>query len=109
MKKPNDVPNLTKRDMEILCLIQNEGAKTAAFLSREFWLEKSQKAKAGYQRIRKLIQMGVLVKGNPKLLYPSDKIKEWLAKEQKDSGVDKEGSTPPNENSNQPSTEDSNG
>ena len=77
---------LTDRDIEILKLIQSEGAKTSVDLDQKFWAEKSQKSHAGFQRIRKLVEAGFLEHGNPRLLYLSDEAKKFLA----DRSVDAE-------------------
>jgi len=69
---------LTERDLAIFRLIRAEGAKTQADLAGRFWDDKSKKAKAGFQRIRKLIAAGLLERGNPKLLYLSDEAKVSL-------------------------------
>ena len=69
---------LTPRDIEIFKLIQSEGAKTSADLQRRFWNGKSRKAKAAFQRIRKLIDIGLLERGNPKLLHLSDEGRKLL-------------------------------
>ena len=71
---------LTERDFSIFQLILAQGAKTPADLTGQFWGDKSKKAKAGFQRIRKLILAGLLQRGNPKLLYLSDEAKAFLAK-----------------------------
>ena len=69
---------LTDRDLSIFQLLQAEGAKTSADLSRCFWDGHSKKAKAGFQRIRLLIRFGFLERGNPKLLYLSETAKQIL-------------------------------
>lgn len=69
---------LTARDLLIFQLLQAEGAKTSADLSRCFWDNRSKKAKAGFQRIRLLIRFGFLERGNPKLLYLSESTKQIL-------------------------------
>ena len=69
---------LTARDLLIFQLLQAEGAKTSADLSRCFWDGHSKKAKAGFQRIRLLIEFGFLERGNPKLLYLSESTKQIL-------------------------------
>ncbi len=71
---------LNDRDFEIFRLIRSDGAKTSADLSRHFWNEKSQKAHAAFQRLRRLVDTGFLEHGNPKLLYLTEKAKEVLAK-----------------------------
>ena len=71
---------LNDRDLEIFRLIRSDGAKTSADLSRHFWNEKSQKAHAAFQRLRRLVDTGFLEHGNPKLLYLTEKAKEILAK-----------------------------
>ena len=73
--------SLTQRDIEIFKLVQSEGAKTSADLDKKFWNEKSKKAHAGFQRIRKLIDAGFLQRGNPKLLYLSDQTNELLKRQ----------------------------
>ena len=70
---------LTDRDFEIFRLIQTDGAKTAVELTNHFWGGKSTKAKAGFQRIRALMQAGLLER-HPQLLYLSDQTKELLSK-----------------------------
>lgn len=70
---------LTDRDLVIFQLIQSEGAKTAAELTDRFWGGKSVKAKAGFQRIRALMEAGLLER-HPHLLYLSDQAKELLPK-----------------------------
>ncbi len=79
---------LTPRDLEMFCLIQVQGAKTSAELSNQFWNEKSRKAHAGFQRIRKLIEAGLITRGNPKLLYLSDAARSMVEKVQMTSGVE---------------------
>ena len=69
---------LTTRDLLIFQLLQAEGAKTSADLSRCFWDNRSKKAKAGFQRIRLLIEFGFLERGNPRLLYLSECAKQLL-------------------------------
>ena len=71
---------LTERDFSIFQLILAQGAKTPSDLAGQFWGSKSKKAKAGFQRIRKLILAGLLQRGNPKLLYLSDEAKTFLAR-----------------------------
>ena len=70
---------LSERDFEMFRLIQSEGAKTSADLAQQFWNGKSQKAKAAFQRIRRLIEAGLLERGNTKLLYLSDRAEKLLA------------------------------
>ena len=70
---------LSERDFEIFRLIRSDGAKTSADLERRFWDGRSRKAKAAFQRIRKLIEAGLLERGNPKLLYLSDRAQKLLA------------------------------
>ena len=69
---------LTARDLLIFQLLQAEGAKTSANLSSQFWDSHSKKAKAGFQRIRLLIEFGFLERGNPRLLYLSESAKQIL-------------------------------
>jgi hypothetical protein len=69
---------LTARDLLIFQLLQAEGAKTSADLSGQFWDSHSKKAKAGFQRIRLLIEFGFLERGNPRLLYLSESAKQIL-------------------------------
>ena len=69
---------LTARDLLIFQLLQAEGAKTSADLSRCFWDNRSKKAKASFQRIRLLIEFGFLERGNPRLLYLSESAKQLL-------------------------------
>ena len=69
---------LTARDLLIFQLLQAKGAKTSADLSRCFWDNRSKKAKAGFQRIRLLIEFGFLERGNPRLLYLSESAKQIL-------------------------------
>ena len=69
---------LTERDLLIFQLLQAEGAKTSADLSIQFWDSHSKKAKAGFQRIRLLIEVGFLERGNPRLLYLSESAKQIL-------------------------------
>ncbi len=69
---------LNHRDFEIFKLIRLDGAKTSAELEKRFWDGKSRKAKAAFQRIRKLIEAGLLERGNPKLLYLSDHARNLL-------------------------------
>ena len=69
---------LTARDLLIFQLLQAEGAKTSADLSSQFWDSHSKKAKAGFQRIRLLIEVGFLERGNPRLLYLSETAKQIL-------------------------------
>ena len=70
--------HLNDRDFEIFRLIRCDGAKTSADLEKRFWDGKSRKAKAAFQRIRKLIEAGLLERGNPKLLYLSDHARNLL-------------------------------
>ncbi len=74
---------LNDRDLEIFRLIRSDGAKTSADLEKRFWYGKSKKAKAAFQRIRKLVEAGLLDRGNPKLLYLSDCARNLLT--QKDA------------------------
>jgi hypothetical protein len=69
---------LTARDLLIFQLLQAKGAKTSADLSRCFWDNRSKKAKAGFQRVRLLIEFGFLERGNPRLLYLSESAKQIL-------------------------------
>lgn len=69
---------LSERDFEIFRLIRLDGARTSAELERRFWDGRSRKAKAAFQRIRKLIEAGLLERGNPKLLYLSDHARNLL-------------------------------
>jgi hypothetical protein len=69
---------LTNRDAEILRFVQSGSAKTSGEIEKKFWNEKSRRAHAGFQRIRKLIETGYLERGNPKLLYATTKAKELL-------------------------------
>ncbi len=86
--EPNDSVRLTSRDLEIFRLIHSEGAQTSGELSSRFWNEKSRKAHAGFQRIRKLIDSGFLTRGNPKLLYLSHAAKILIRENQSTAGVD---------------------
>lgn len=79
---------LNPRDYEIFRLIQTQGAKTAAELARQFWNDKSKKAKAGFQRIRKLIKARLLERGNPRLLYLSERAKQMLSPKQNEKRVE---------------------
>ena len=72
---------LNRRDFEILRLIRSDGAQTSADLEKRFWDGKSRKAKAAFQRIRKLVEAGLLERGNPKLLYLSDRAQNLLIQE----------------------------
>lgn len=72
---------ITTRDIEIFRLIYSEGAKASADLADRFWNTKSKKAKAAVHRIRKLVEAGLLERGNPKLLYLSDQAIEFLSKQ----------------------------
>ncbi len=69
---------LTARDLLIFQLLQAEGGKTSADLSSQFWDSHSKKAKAGFQRIRLLIESGFLERGDPRLLYLSETAKQIL-------------------------------
>jgi len=69
---------LTARDIEIFRFVQMGSAKTSGEIEKQFWNEKSRKAHAGFQRIRKLIETGYLERGNPKLLYITTKAGEIL-------------------------------
>lgn len=71
---------LTPRDLEIFKLIATEGPVTPRDLDQKFWGLSSQKSHAGFQRIRKLIDSGYLKRGNPKLLYLSERAHELLRK-----------------------------
>lgn len=72
---------LTDRDYAIFRLIRSDGAKTSAEIEKQFWDGKSRKAKAAFQRIRRLIEAGLLERGNPKLLYLSDHARNLLVQE----------------------------
>jgi len=87
-KRKRPAVQLNERDFQIFQLIQSEGAKTAAELSRQFWNDKSKEAKAGFQRLRKLIYAGFLERGNPRLLYLSGRTKELLARKQNGKSVE---------------------
>jgi hypothetical protein len=71
---------VNSRDLEILRFVQSGSAKTSGEIEKKFWNEKSRKAHAGFQRIRKLIETGYLERGNPKLLYVTTKASEILSK-----------------------------
>lgn len=71
---------VNSRDLEILRFVQSGSAKTSGEIEKKFWNEKSRKAHAGFQRIRKLIEAGYLERGNPKLLYVTTKASEILSK-----------------------------
>ena len=71
---------LTDRDMEILRFVQSGSAKTSIEIEQKFWNEKSRKAHAGFQRIRKLLNAGYLERGNPRILYVTTKAGEMLSK-----------------------------
>lgn len=71
---------LMARDIEIFRFVQSGSAKTAGEIEKQFWNEKSRKAHAGFQRVRKLIETGYLERGNPKLLYVTAKAREILSK-----------------------------
>jgi len=71
---------VNNRDLEILRFVQSGSAKTSGEIEKKFWNEKSRKAHAGFQRIRKLIETGYLERGNPKLLYVTTKASEILSK-----------------------------
>ncbi len=71
---------VSNRDLEILRFAQSGSAKTSGEIEKKFWNEKSRKAHAGFQRIRKLIETGYLERGNPKLLYVTTKASEILSK-----------------------------
>ena len=86
--KEKNYVRLTPRDLELFHLIESQGAKTSGELSQQFWNEKSRKAHAGFQRIRKLIESGFLIRGNPKLLYLSTSAKALILKERSASGVE---------------------
>lgn len=77
---------LGERDFEIFRLIQLDGAKTSAEIEKQFWDGKSRKAKAAFQRIRRLIAAGLLERGNPKLLYLSDRARNLLAQDARQWG-----------------------
>ena len=70
--------SLSPPHLLIFQFLQAEGAKTSADLSSQFWDSHSKKAKAGFQRIRLLIEFGFLERGNPKLLYLSESAKQIL-------------------------------
>jgi len=72
---------LNDRDFKIFRLIRLEGAKTSADIEKCFWDGKSKKAKAAFQRIRKLVDAGLLDHGNPKLLYLSDRARNLLTQQ----------------------------
>ena len=71
---------LMERDIEIFRFIQSGSSRTSGEIEKQFWNEKSKKAHAGFQRIRKLIETGYLERGNPKLLYVTAKAREILSK-----------------------------
>ncbi len=64
--------HLTERDFEIFRRICSDGAQTSAAIEKRFWDGKSRRAKAAFQRIRKLVEAGFLEHGDPRLLYLSD-------------------------------------
>jgi hypothetical protein len=72
---------LSERDFEIFRLIQFEGAKTSAEIEKRFWDGKSRKAKAAFQRLRRLVEAGLLVRGNPRFLYLTDHARNLLAQD----------------------------
>ncbi len=72
---------LNDRDFKIFQLIRSDGAKTSADIEKCFWNGKSRKAKAAFQRIRKLVEAGLLDHGNPKLLYLSDRARNLLTQQ----------------------------
>jgi len=78
----------TDRDLQILRFVKSNGAKTSSDLAKRFWNEKSRKAHAGFQRIRKLIQTAFLERGNPKLLYLSERGKQLLIERQQPQRVE---------------------
>ena len=69
---------LMERDIEIFRFVQSGSARTSGEIEKQFWNEKSRKAHAGFQRVRKLIETGYLERGNPKLLYVTTKAREIL-------------------------------
>ena len=69
---------LMERDIEIFRFVQSGSARTSGEIEKQFWNEKSRKAHAGFQRVRKLIETGYLERGNPKLLYVTAKAREIL-------------------------------
>lgn len=77
---------LTDRDYAIFRLIRSDGAKTSAEIEQQFWDGKSRKAKAAFQRIRRLIDAGLLERGNPKRLYLSDHARNLLAQDARQWG-----------------------
>jgi hypothetical protein len=85
--KEKNTVQINPRDLEIFRFIQANGAKTSSELNQRFWNEKSKKAHAGFQRVRKLIESGFLTRGNPQLLYLSDAAKTSLSENEKVSGV----------------------
>lgn len=87
LSKGKDSIRLTSRDLEMFHLIHSQGAKTSGDLSAQFWNEKSRKAHAGFQRIRKLVAAELFIRGNPKLLYLSDIARALIQKNQTTSGV----------------------
>ena len=71
---------IMERDIEIFRFVQSGSARTSGEIEKQFWNEKSRKAHAGFQRVRKLIETGYLERGNPKLLYVTAKAREILSK-----------------------------
>jgi len=69
---------LTDRDFEIFRLICSDGAQTSAEIEKRFWDGKSRRAKAAFHRVRKLVHAGMLERGDPKLLYLSDRARELI-------------------------------
>lgn len=80
---------INRRDLEIFRFIQVNGSKTSSELNQRFWNEKSKKAHAGFQRVRKLIESGFLTRGNPKLLYLSESAKTLVSMPSSVSGVER--------------------
>lgn len=71
---------LKARDIEIFRFVQLGSPKTSSEIEKKYWNEKSRKAHAGFQRIRKLIESGYIERGNPKLLYVTEKAREIISK-----------------------------
>lgn len=79
---------LTPRDMEIFETLQTFGPKSSAEISKTFWNENSRRAKAAFQRIRKLIESGFLERPDPKLLYLTDRGKAALTRKNSTQSVE---------------------
>ena len=66
------------RDMEIFRSLRETGPRRVSELSGQFWQGRSEVAHAGQKRIKKLMDGGYLERGNPRLVFLTEKAKELL-------------------------------